>query len=127
MEEQRHYIIQDGNLKPVSEIRWTIWTEDNTQKLKVRETHLVKRGTPDVWGKVLTYFTGVDHYPGSDEPYLWQTKLFDSARFFKLGYTSEEAARRGHDQYVGDIINRLQKEGVQLDAVEIELSVNQKE
>jgi hypothetical protein len=120
--ERQHYIIQNGILLPVSEISWRIWTEDNSQKLKVRETHLIRRGTPDIWGKVLTHFTGIDICPGSDKPYLWQTKLFDAAKFEVQRHASEQQARERHDRYVFQIVWWMQKENIWLDAVEIDLS-----
>jgi hypothetical protein len=122
IDEQEYYIVQDGALTPVSEIRWRIWTEDNTGYLKVRETHLIKRGTPDIWGKVLTYFTGKDAYPNAAEKYLWKTKLFGGPPYMTLPHSSEETARKMHGGFVYGIVSQMLRDGIQLDAVEIDLS-----
>lgn len=116
----QHYIILgNGTLCPVSEGTWSVWAENNAARLKVRETHLVKRGTSDVWGKVLTYFTGIDACPGSDEPLLWEVKLFGACPFETWRYSSRETAEQRHDGYVYVIISMLRKDGVELQAVEI--------
>jgi hypothetical protein len=118
---QQYYIIENGAPLPVSEIVWRIWT-DNTARLKVRETHLVKSGTLNVWGKVLTYFTGMDTCPGAEQPYLWKTKLLDAAPFETWRHTSEEDAVVQHDRYVCFLIATLRRDGVELKPIEINLS-----
>ena len=115
----QHYILEGGSPRPVSETLWDNWTKENTKRLKVRETHIVKKSTLDVCGKVLTYFTGIDNCPGADKPYLWQTKLFDATPFETWRHTSEEDARRQHDLYVRFIVSVLRKEGIELGIIEI--------
>ena len=122
MDGQRYYIYENGAARSVSRPFWEDWTEENRSQLRVRETHIFKKGTPKVLSKILTYFTGVDTSPETDEPYLWRTCVFDCAVWEAWKHTSEKDARERHDGYVSWIASMLRKEGFDLAVIEIELS-----
>ena len=114
----KYYVILNEKLVNVSEGFWNDWIHGPDAHLKLRETHLIKWTGP-VWGRVVTFFTGCDSCPGSDEPYLWETRLFGAAPFEVWRYTSPEQARSRHDRYVNLVVGMLKKSGIELEKVEI--------
>ena len=127
MDGQRYYIYENGVVRPVSRPLWEYWKDENTKRLKVRETHFFRHGTSKFLGEVLTYFSGVDTSPETDEPCLWRTNFLGGARFEAMKHTSEAKAREQHDVYVNWIISMLRKEGFRLLVIEIDLSKVTKE
>ena len=113
----KYYVILNGRLIKVSEGFWNDWIHGPDAHLNLKETHLIKWNGP-VWGRVVTYFTGCD-VSGSDDPYLWETRLFDAAPFEIWRYTSQEQAEKRHNSYVDLAVWMLKKDGVELEKVEI--------
>lgn len=91
--QDRHYVLDGKNIKPVSFGEWAVWFDQSEHRVVAR-THLTPK-----W-RVSTVFLGLDHRYGEGAPIVFETMIFPETRGinWQSRYSTWEEAVAGHEK-----------------------------